>query len=125
GELTAADRDASETLSFSLQGSAAYTTLDGFDRSLATDYGKLYFDSASGAYRFVADAAAIDALADGASEEVVFTFQVTDAGGLTDPETLTLAIVGANDAAVLSDPADIDLADTSAEDTFPPVDGAL
>lgn len=82
-------------------GSAGTTVLDGvtYDVSEAGPYGTLFVDSGSGAYTFVPDNDAINALTEPTTTS--FTITVSD-GALSAAQEFTIAIHGTNDAAVIS-----------------------
>ena len=85
---------------YTLTGSTTATsTLSGvtYDRSYVSSYGILYFQSTSGLYVFVPDAAAINAIT--ANQTQAFNFTVSD-GTSNISQTLTLNLVGANDTPV-------------------------
>ena len=124
GSLVGSDRDAGETLTYDLDGSAA-SVEPGFDLQKVTAYGTLYLNSSTGAYKFVADNAAIQALdSDDPNVLLDFDVSVTD-GDTTDSDTLTITIDGANDAVELAAVTDATINDTAADDTFPDVTGSL
>ncbi|MGL4319347.1 MAG: VCBS domain-containing protein, partial [Paracoccaceae bacterium] len=99
GNFAATDADTSNTLTYDVTGSSASSALAGFDRAVASTYGTLYFNAATGDYRFVPDAAAIQGLKTNAVQ--TFAFSVTD-GTATENNTITIDITGANDAAVIT-----------------------
>ena len=70
-----------------------------YDVSKAGPYGTLYVDSTTGAYTFVPDSDAINALT--APTTTDFTITVSD-GTLSANQTFTIAINGTNDAAIIS-----------------------
>ncbi len=82
-------------------GTAGNTVLAGasFDVSQAGPFGTLFLNSASGAYAFVPDNDAINALQAPTTES--FTITVSE-GSLSADQTFTIAINGANDAAFVS-----------------------
>ena len=82
-------------------GTAGNTVLDGvtYDVSRAGPYGTLYVNSTTGAYTFVPDAGAINALTTTALTS--FTVTVSD-GTLSASQTFTVTINGVNDAAIIS-----------------------
>jgi len=82
-------------------GTAGNSVLDGasFDVSQAGPFGTLFLNSASGAYTFVPNNNAINALQAPTTES--FTITVSD-GSLSADQTFTIAINGANDAAHIS-----------------------
>ena len=90
------------TLSFGIRGGTAGSTiLDAvtYDVSQAGPYGTLYVNSTTGAYAIVPDSGAINALKAPTTESFVIT--VSD-GTLSANQTLTIAINGTNDAAIIS-----------------------
>ena len=92
----------SATLTFGVSGGTAGSTLiDGvtYDVSKAGPYGTLYVDSTTGAYTFVPDNGAINALIEPTTTD--FTITVSD-GTLSANQPFTIAINGTNDAAVIS-----------------------
>ncbi|NML24689.1 DUF4347 domain-containing protein, partial [Zoogloea dura] len=100
GTLSATDADG--VASYGIQGGTAGSyTVDGdsFQVSKAGSYGSLYVNSSTGAYVFVPDAAAISAVAGGATPSETFTVTATDghASPATGSATLTVEVSGAND----------------------------
>jgi VCBS repeat-containing protein len=92
----------SATLTFGINGgTAGSTVIDGvtYDVSKAGPYGTLYVDSTTGAYTFVPDNAAINALVEPTTTD--FTITVSD-GTLSANQPFTIAINGTNDAAIIS-----------------------
>jgi VCBS repeat-containing protein len=92
----------SATLAFGINGgTAGSTVIDGqtYDVSKAGPYGTLYVDSTTGAYTFVPNNDAINALV--APTTTDFTITVSD-GTLSAKQPFTIAINGTNDAAVIS-----------------------
>jgi len=81
-------------------GTPGNTVLDGvtYNVSEAGDYGTLYLNSTTGAYTFVPDDAAINALKTPTTES--FTITVSD-GGASASQTFTIDINGVNDSAVI------------------------
>ena len=73
--------------------------LSGFDVSRKGSYGTLYLNSTTGAYTFVPDSHAINALTAPTTESFVIT--VSD-GTLSASQTFTITINGTNDAANIS-----------------------
>ena len=102
GTFLASSPNSGATLTFSISGgSAGSTVIDGvtYDVSRAGPYGTLYVDSTTGAYTFVPDNDAINALT--APTTTDFTITVSD-GTLSANQPFTIAINGTNDAAVIS-----------------------
>lgn len=100
GTLSATDADG--VASYGVQGGTpgTYTVgSDSFQVSKAGTYGTLYVNSSTGAYVFVPDATAIDAVNGGATPSETFTVTATDgnASPATGTATLTIEVTGAND----------------------------
>ena len=94
------------TLTFGINGgTAGSTVIDGvtYDVSRAGPYGTLYVDSTTGAYTFVPDNNAINALIEPTTTD--FTITVSD-GTLSARQPFTIAINGTNDAAIISGATD-------------------
>ncbi|MBK8458537.1 MAG: tandem-95 repeat protein [Phyllobacteriaceae bacterium] len=98
GTLTASDADAGATRTYAVTGGAADNSLAGYDTSIVHALGTLYLNSANGEYRFVANDGAVEALS--VPTSIGFNLTVTDNGGLSDSETLTINIAGTNDAPI-------------------------
>ena len=64
--LTGSDSNSGDTLTYSVSGGSADTSVSGFTHS-RTRYGTLYVNSSSGAYRYVPNDSAIEALTSNAS----------------------------------------------------------
>jgi VCBS repeat-containing protein len=102
GTFLASSPNSGATLTFGINGgTAGSTVIDGvtYDVSKVGPYGTLYVDSATGAYTFVPDSPAINALT--APTTTDFTITVSD-GTLSANQTFTIAINGTNDAAIIS-----------------------
>jgi VCBS repeat-containing protein len=102
GTFAASSPNSGATLTFGIDGgTAGSTVIDGvtYDVSRAGPYGTLYVDSTTGAYIFVPDSDAINALT--APTATDFTITVSD-GTLSAGQTFTIAINGVNDAAIIS-----------------------
>ncbi|NOJ44201.1 VCBS domain-containing protein [Bradyrhizobium australiense] len=102
GTFLASSPNSGATLTFGINGGTAVNTvIDGvtYDVSKAGAYGTLYVDSTTGAYTFVPDSGAINALT--APTTADFTITVSD-GTLSADQTFTIAINGTNDAAIIS-----------------------
>ncbi len=98
GAFDISDLDVTDNHTFSVTGEAVDLTVDGFDRSVSHALGTLYFNSDTGAYRFVPNEAAIEALK-AAPIPVVFNLTVNDNNGSTATNTFTINIDATNDAA--------------------------
>ena len=102
GTFLASSPNSAATLTFGIDGgTTGSTVIDGvtYDVSKAGPYGTLYVDSATGAYTFVPDSDAINALTVPSATD--FTITVFD-GTLSANQKFTIAINGANDAAIIS-----------------------
>lgn len=102
GTFLASSPNSGVTLTFGISGgTAGSNVIDGvnYDVSRAGPYGTLYVDSATGAYTFVPDNDAINALI--APTITDFTITVSD-GTLSANQPFTIAINGTNDAAIIS-----------------------
>ncbi|HYE85703.1 MAG TPA: VCBS domain-containing protein, partial [Vicinamibacterales bacterium] len=107
------DADVGDSLSFGLAGSAADASEAGYDRSTASPYGTLYLNATTGAYKFVANDTAIEALQSGQNPTAIFTVTVSDGVAAPVSQAITVNFNGSNDAAVLSS-ATVALAETDA-----------
>jgi VCBS repeat-containing protein len=124
GTLSSTDRDNPESASYSIStGSPSTALLPDFDTEKVGTYGTLYLNSSTGAYRYVPNDAAIEAVKTDTSES--FTFTVTDGSNATASRTLTINITGVNDTPELSAVTSIPYEDTAGDDTFAAVDGTL
>ena len=102
GAFAASSSNSAATLTYGISGGTpGNTVLDGimYDVSQAGEYGTLYVSSATGAYTFVPDDAAINALKAPTIESFVVT--VSD-GTLSANQTFTIDIDGVNDDAVIA-----------------------
>ncbi len=95
----ASDPDTSDTLTVTEVNGAAATTVDGVFGTLAWN--------AAGGFTYTLDnaRAATNALLGGQEETESFVFTVSDGNGGTVTRTLTIIVVGANDAATVGDDA--------------------
>ena len=115
GAATGTERDAADTLVYSISGGSADSGLAGYDVARTGSYGKLYLNSGTGAYAYVPDDSAIEALKSSTSES--FTLAVTD-GNTSASQTLTASINGAEDTPSLATLSGFTFTDTSANDNF-------
>jgi VCBS repeat-containing protein len=102
GTFSASSAIGGAPLTFGISGGiAGNTVLSGvtYDVSKGSPYGTLYVNSASGAYTFVPDSGAINALTAPTTDNFVIT--VSD-GNLSTSQTFTITIDGVNDAAFIS-----------------------
>jgi VCBS repeat-containing protein len=123
GSLTASDIDAHDTLTYDIAGSTADNSQSGFDHSVVGLYGTLYINSATGAYEYVANDAAMEALKTTVSES--FTFSVSDGHGGSDTQSFTVTVNGVNDRPALAAIPGMTYTDTSGDDTFLTKTGTL
>ncbi|MEC5127652.1 Ig-like domain-containing protein [Verrucomicrobiales bacterium BCK34] len=98
---------------------AASGTAGTVGASLVGNYGTLTL-AADGSYTYVADQAAADALANGATANDVFTYTVSDGFGGSDTAELSITVTGTNDAPVASAESG-----TVKEDVTPTASGQL
>ncbi|WP_245454630.1 VCBS domain-containing protein [Bradyrhizobium sp. RP6] len=102
GTFSASSTSGGGQLSFGVVGANPGNTVVGgvtYDLSKASPYGVLYVNSTSGAYTFVPDSAAINALKAPTTEG----FVITASDGLTSVnQTFTVIINGVNDAAIIA-----------------------
>ena len=94
--------DSDATLTFGISGGTAGSTVLGgttYDLSKTGLYGTLYVNSTTGAYTFVPDSGAINALKAPTTQSFIVT--VSD-GSLSVNQTFTININGTNDAAIIS-----------------------
>ena len=102
GTFVASSLNSGTTLTFGISGGVPGNTVLGgvtFDVSQTGPYGTLYVNSTTGAYTFVPDGGAINALTTTTTES--FTVTVFD-GTLSASQTFTVTINGTNDAAIIS-----------------------
>ena len=102
GTFSASSSNSGATLTFSISGgTGGNTVLSGvtYDVSESGPFGTLFLNSATGAYTFVPDSAAINALKAPTTED--FSIIATD-GSLSASQIFTIAINGANDAAIIT-----------------------
>lgn len=102
GTFVANSPNSGATLTYGISGGNAGNTVLGgvtYDVSRTGPYGTLYVNSTTGAYTFVPDSGAINALTTTTTES--FTVTVSD-GTLSDHQTFAIAINGTNDAAIIS-----------------------
>ena len=102
GTFTASLFNSGAALTYSISGgSAGSAVLNGatYDVSETGPYGTLYVNSTTGAYTFVPDSGAINALTTTTTESFIVT--VSD-GTFSASQTFTITINGVNDAAIIS-----------------------
>ena len=102
GGTLVASSNSGAALTYGISGGIAGSTIrDGltYDVSKTDPYGTLFVNSTTGAYVFVPDSNAINALTSPTTTN--FTVTVSD-GTLSTGQTFTIAINGTNDAAIIS-----------------------
>jgi VCBS repeat-containing protein len=103
GALTTTDVDLGAVHVYTLDGGASSGALAGYDTAKAGAYGTLFLNSASGAYAFVPDSNAINALSSGIPDLTEsFVLGTNDLAGGIANLVLTVNVTGANDAPVIS-----------------------
>lgn len=123
GTVVATDIDAHDTLAYGITGGAADNSQAGYDTSKTSAYGTLYINSATGAYVYIPNDAAVEALKTTTSD--VFTFTVSDGHGGSDTQSFTATLNGVNDKPVLGSITGMTYNDTSADDSFATQSGTL
>jgi VCBS repeat-containing protein len=102
GSFAASSSQAGAALTFGIDGgTAGNTVMEGitYDISRTGLYGTLFLNSATGAYLYVPESAAVNALSAPTTEN--FTITVSD-GTLSASQTYTVIINGTNDAAIIT-----------------------
>ena len=126
GQLTGSDPDG-DTVIFELADSSATDGSGdsaGFDVQKSTAYGTFYLNTTTGAYKFVADDAAVEALK--TTQTVDFVVNATDGVLDSDPQTITITLNGINDTPDLAASLpEHSYSDTPANDIFSSVTGSL
>ena len=74
--MSVTERDTGDTITHGVMGGAADTSRSGFTHSNAGNYGTLFIDSATGAYEYVPDDSAVEALATQVTES--FDLSISD-----------------------------------------------
>lgn len=122
GTLAGADVDNGAVLSYGFGDGVAFAVAEDGKLVSTNAYGTISLDAQSGAYSFVADADAIDALAAGADASAGFAVQVSDEHGATSAAlNLVFNLIGANDTAEIGG----DTTATVAEDGTATASGTL
>ncbi len=121
GQLDGADVDRGAVLTYTIDGQ----TLSSGQTVLTGTYGTLTVN-ADGAYSYVPNNAAINALPQGGSTTDTFTVKVTDEHGVSATQTLTVNITAANDTPTITAESAGSIVDTAGNDTsYAPLTGAL
>ncbi|MBR9866131.1 MAG: hypothetical protein GYB18_03345, partial [Oceanospirillales bacterium] len=124
GTLSSSDRDSNDSATYGISGQTGDTSRSGYDLSKTGSYGTLYLNSATGAYSYVPNDGAINALTSDASE--TFTLSVTDASSASDSQVLNINLTAANDTPeITASLTDTTYVETAADDTFNAVTGTL
>ena len=100
GTLLGNDGGAGTTLTYGIVGGGVDTSHSGYDVSLTGAYGAFFVNSASGAYTFVPNDAAINALSAPTTES--FTVTVSGLAGQSAQQSLIVTLNGANDAPAIA-----------------------
>ncbi|MFY9623213.1 MAG: VCBS domain-containing protein, partial [Rhodoplanes sp.] len=98
GTLLVTATNTNAPLTFGIAGGTADLSFSGYNQSLTVAYGTLYLNSTSGAYAFIPNDTAINALT--APTAANFTLMASD-GTLSTQENVAFALDGANDAPTL------------------------
>ena len=117
GSLVGADVDDAHNLTYGINAGTSDTSQSGFDLSKSSAYGILYLNSTTGAYEFVPDTDAINALK--TTVTTGFTVTVTDDQNATSSQTLTVTLSGVNDT------PDVNPVTTTAIDSTGPESGTV
>ena len=124
GTLNVSSRDGDTSFTFTLSGSSD-SVLSGYDRQdTSSTFGTLYLNSTSGAYKFIANDAAIEALENGSIPNAVYHVTAAADGVTSADQTITITFAGAEDAPVVA-PVVESYLDTAADDTFADKTGTL
>jgi VCBS repeat-containing protein len=94
GTLNGADRD-NDPLTYHATGETSDNSQTGFDHAVTGTYGTLYFNASNGAYEYVPNDGAIEALKTTASE--TFSFTASDGTLSSVAQMLTVTLNGVND----------------------------
>ena len=113
--LSGSDRDTGASLTYSIDGGSADTSVSGFTHSRSGTYGTLYIAASSGDYRFIPNDSAVEGLTSTVTED--FTLELSD-GTASVTQTLTTTLQGVNDTPTLASLTGISLVDTASDDTF-------
>ncbi|MDM9626773.1 VCBS domain-containing protein [Rhizobium sp. S152] len=127
GKLSSTDRDLDDSARYGLGNASSgnYKIANvSYDLKASGTYGTLYLDSKTGAYVYQPNDTAIEKTKTETSES--FQIKVTDAGGLSDQQTFTVEIHGANDKPQLTISQDeVSYTDTDKDDSFNAASGTM
>ena len=115
GTLNASFVDTGTPLTYGITGgvSGSYTvSAASYDLQKAGTYGTLYVNSSSGAYVFVPNAGAVNAVAAASSPSESFTVRATDSN-LSGTSTLNVTVTGADDPTVITGLSTVSLTETN------------
>ena len=115
GTASGTERDAADTLVYSINGGSADNGLSGYDVSQTGTYGTLYLNSSNGNYAFVPNDSAIEGVKTNVGED--FIVAVTD-GTTSVSQRLTASISGSDDSLSVAALTGITVTDTAADDSF-------
>ncbi len=101
GVLSGSDTNTDTTLTYGIVGGHSDNSLNGYDTSRTSSYGTLYVNSSTGAYTYVPNAVAINALSADTTDN--FALTVSD-GANTVEQPYTVTLHGVNDAPVVNRP---------------------
>ncbi|WP_152224591.1 VCBS domain-containing protein [Pseudomonas sp. SCB32] len=124
GTLSVSSRDGDTSFTFALAGSSTTGQLDYDLQDTSSSFGTLYLNSTSGAYKFVANDAAIEALESGNNPSAVYHVTAAADGATSASQTITINLTGAEDAPVVTAVV-AGYTDTAADDTFDDTTGTL
>src|SRR5262249_50145746 len=121
GNVVATDVNPSVTLTYGIVGETPDISQPGFNESATGSFGTLFLNSATGAFTFIPNDAAINALTTPTTQS--FTLTVSD-GTNTTTSLLNINIAGANDAPTLQPVPGQSITDTGVN-SFTPLTGQL
>lgn len=124
GTLDVTSRDGDSSFTFALAGSSATGQLDYDLKNASSGYGTLYLNSSTGAYKFVANDAAIEGLESGSNPSAIYHVTAAADNATSSDQTITINLNGAEDAPVVA-PVVASYTDTAADDTFTDKTGTL
>ncbi len=132
GTLDAQSHTSGATISYSVSGQKTIAYSAGgidYNRSASNDYGTLYLNTTSGAYRFEPNGSAIEGLKAGETFQPSFNFTASDGSTTTSSQRLNITVNGSNDAptlnAITSQPTAVNEAANASAQDIAPVTGSL